>query len=531
MFSKYIKIDYIFIILLIALVIPYFYVSVNSPIIFGDEGYHAFNAKYLAEHGFEFPKYVPIWDTEIAHIVSAYPPMFMLSEAVMYLFFGEFGMKLLNPLFTLVTAVFIYKFFERLNKKYAGMISSLVYLVVPNVMTYGILAYTDSMMTMFIMIFIYYLYKSYETNSTRGAAVAGVSAGLALLTKALAVSVFPIAILMFLFSKKKNFKILATVLIISGLFLSFWLLRNYLTFQQFCYDPLPCHPVLDVDIPHDQNLKFAGRVPLAEQEASVWAVGLIWFSGFSYGIEVFILFVLGLVFLIFRRKDYGFADIFIAYLLVFILMFSASSTDMFKMIWNPTGSFIYIRAEDTSRYILASVPLVVMLAGLFLSEYFEKIKTLKYGKYVVLVIIVILAYLLFDAYSVKIGGLYNLKSANFPSSWFEACDWLKMNTPKDTLIYSVYSSQIAYTCDRPSTRTPTDNADIQLSENDTTYERLRIHGFRYVYVVMNQISNVPYEEAYYTGFVNYIDNSDKFKLVYDNTPKYGYSGVRIYEIL
>ena len=60
---------------------------------------------------------------------------------------------------------------------------------------------------------------------------------------------------------------------------------------------------------------------------------------------------------------------------------------------------------------------------------------------------------------------------------------------------------------------------------------MKLNKINYVFIIEGLISLQEYAENYPLRFVQYIENSNKFKLVYDNRNIYGQAGVRIYQVL
>ncbi|MBU5557664.1 MAG: glycosyltransferase family 39 protein, partial [Candidatus Aenigmarchaeota archaeon] len=130
----------------------YFSVALNA-ITFGDEPYHAYMSRYIAEKGIN-PKYRPLYDTDISHYVNSYP-MFSIFGAAAFML-GESFFKLLSPTAVLLSAMLLYMLFRRENNKIAGLLSAAFLLMTPIVMTYGVFSYTDALLMFFITGFLYF---------------------------------------------------------------------------------------------------------------------------------------------------------------------------------------------------------------------------------------------------------------------------------------------------------------------------------------------------------------------------------------
>jgi hypothetical protein len=136
-----------------------------------------------------------------------------------------------------------------------------------------------------------------------------------------------------------------------------------------------------------------------------------------------------------------------------------------------------------------------------------------------------------------VGGLINVKV--FSPSFFEACDWIKANTPEDARIATLWTHRAAYNCKRYIAGNP---ADIML--NDDPEEMVELSKkFEMTHIFIQKFSVDPQnrhlQEMYDLSFVQLLDaNPDKFDNVYENGPPLdqciqagGCDGNIVYEIL
>ena len=66
--------DYIAIAVIFLMFIMFLNVTMNSPIVFGDEGYYAYQAEYISENNI-IPLYEALRETDIFHPVLTRPPL------------------------------------------------------------------------------------------------------------------------------------------------------------------------------------------------------------------------------------------------------------------------------------------------------------------------------------------------------------------------------------------------------------------------------------------------------------------------
>jgi hypothetical protein len=209
---------------------------------------------------------------------------------------------------------------------------------------------------------------------------------------------------------------------------------------------------------------------------------------------------------------------FLAWLIIFIPIFYLSTTEIF----GATG-----RAEDTARYTLPMVVSFAAIAGIFVESMFDSLR--EYNKILGAVFIILISVALVLSVQPKLDTMKSVKG--FSEGFFNGCNWIQKNTPADSIIFSIYAHHTMYFCNRESISALPDDAEIQLTNNDTSYEHLKLHGFNYVYIQAFTISTENYREAISTSFLDYLNTSDKFEKVLDNTNVYGNGGVILYKIL
>lgn len=509
--------------LLIGFFIFYSAVSLISPIAFGDEGFYAAESRWIAENGI-YPIYEPMRETGILHEKIVIPPLYSIIQSFMWLIGGELGIKFLIPIFSILAAAMIYLFLKNFDKPKAGLAAAVVFLTTPSLITYGVLNYTDTLLCLFFICSAYFGYISFESKKMIYSILAGIFIGLTFLSKGSGFLIIAILILYFLLSMKfkeiKNWKIAATILLILGVMILPWMIRSLILYNGICYHPLllqGCDPVLDKDIPKLEGLEFAGRIQETGTEVSVWEIGLLNYYNFAFGWSVLILFIFGIASFLVKKPK---MSVFLAsWLLIFIPIFLLSSTSEF---FGSTG-----RAEDTARYTLPLVIPIAMIAGVFIEDLLESVK--KYSKIISIIFAILILFSLLFYAQQKLDTMRNVKE--FSPGFFEGCDWIRQNTPEDSILFSIYAHHTMYYCNRKSISFLPDNAEIQLTNNDTAYEHLKLHEFDYVFVQAFTLSDIAYREVITTSFLNYLETSDKFEKVYDNTDVYGNGGIRLYKLL
>lgn len=492
----------------------YYNVTLNYPLAFGDEGYYSSVARWISENKI-LPFYEPYWETDAYKQIFLHLPLFIITLIVPWFFLGEVGIKLLLPVFAILSSFMIYIFIKNFERKKSGLAAALIFLSTPALITYAVMAYTDSLLALFFLCSAYFGYLSFEKNKKIPAIISGVFAALAMLTKAtgLLTVVFIFAYFI-LFRKFKQWKLFGIFLISMILIFSPYLIRNILNYGSFCYSYLPnspgtCSPFVSKEIQTvSSGLDFAGRIQETGTEVTLYKMGIHNFANFAFGWTISILLIFGIVNVLLKKQNFG----------LFILLLFLAFTPLFLSA---------TRAEDVARYIVPMVVPIAIIAGLFVADCYSYLK--KYHIAIAVMFMVIFFVSVWFYGQEKINTMAQVKQ--FAPSFFEGCKWIKMSTPKNSTMLSLHAHPTAYNCDRAVQWELPDKGLILLTNNDTSYEHLKLHGIDYVYVQYFSLSAVAYGQTYPLAFVQYMESSDKFKKVFDNSNVYGRSGVAVYQVL
>ncbi|MFZ3077895.1 MAG: glycosyltransferase family 39 protein [Candidatus Aenigmatarchaeota archaeon] len=528
---KYASTD-IAVLLLVAVAGIFFYsVALSNPIVFGDENNYAVNGKWI-EQNLMIPQYQPYFQTEVMHNLFGVKPLYYMFAAFSRIA-GEFGNKMLLPIFSILTSLLIYVFLKKNGLPKAGMVAAFAFLMIPGLVTYGVLNYVETSLALFFAAAAIFGFQAFAHKSMKNAVLAGIFSGFALLTDTTGIFIVPIFILYFILLNAGrivrhrkidrgavlgSLKMLLIILAISAAVLSPWLARNLALYNGFCYAPLPgdCSPKYDVTLASYTG--EGGNLGASAQSgtgASVVKMGFPAYFSFAFGWAVAILMFFGLASLAMRKDKLSlFVGVWFFIFLVVMLQ----------------QSFFGGRAEDTPRYTLFGFASLAVLVGIFANDGFEFLKKFR-GKIGMVIGII---FVLFVLYSLSFYGFDKLNTMNgvkgFSAGFFDACGWVDRITPKDSYVFATYAQHVAYHCNRNSTVNLPDQGFIQLTNNDSAYEHLKLHGFNYVFVPRFTVSIVPYGESISLKMLNYLDSSDKFKKVYDNSDRYQ-DYVLVYQVL
>ncbi len=500
--------------MLIVLVIGYFYwqVALSTPIVFGDEGYYAGTARWIAKNGI-YPQYMPMDGSPVTHFTLLSKPFFITLESFAFLLGGELLVKLMLPLFSMLSALFLYVFMKKLGDSKAGLFAMLAFLLTPSLVTYGVLSYVDTLFVLLVIGALYFGHLSFKENDKLYTVLAGIFIGFATLTKNSGAVLGVFFILYSLYAHRlKNFRQLFVMFLVVGLLMSPLIIRNLAYFGDLCFifaDKPACLPVEDVKIDNPDNLQFAGRTEQTSTEAGLIRFGLLNYIMFAYGLPVFAVFVFGLTFFLVERNEFH-KYILISFIAFLLLV-----------------EFSLFRAEDTARYMLPLLVPMAIAGGSFLSALYDRVGSK--SRIIALCLIAVVVFALWVPGKQKIDTMFSVKS--FVSGVFDGCDWIKKNTPEDAALLATYTRQVGYSCERRAGAGPGGEV-IFLSNNEASYEAIKKDGFDYVFVIVGLITDTAYAENYPRGFVAYLDeDTAHFEKAYDNTAKYGQAGVIIYKVL
>jgi len=508
-------------------------VAMNTPINFGDEGYHTRMAQYIAEN-VEYPVWTPFeklgtWENGRSESLGfARPPLWNILEAsFLYLFgFNEVIIRFLTPFIVFLTGISVFILAKRIFNEKVAFIAAVISVTVPSMATYSVLFYTDVLATFYMAMFFLLFILALKENRKKYWLLSGVFGALALLTKIPALAVYAFVAIAFFYQLLKERKFLELfnkylpLVVIMVVVISGWLVRNYYYYKNpVCY-PIPFVKIFSMkgcalNLFQDKY-KFQGQTEQTGTEQNVFRVGLMSYFSFAYGNLwlVTLTFFCGLVILLIKRDLTSYMLLISLALLLFIFYLS-------------TG-----RAEDTARYTLGWVPIVALICAVWLDEAYEFIK--KYQKYVALVIFIFVLVLSYMNLNEKLTVMNQVKQ--FSPLFFEACDWIEKNTPKDSLLMTVWAHRAVYNCQRNAAP---NLPDISLSKDlNYTLAYAKQHGVTHLFIQKFSLSTQPLEERYTVEFVQFLENNpDNFKKIFENGPSLqeclqqgGCDGNIVYEI-
>ena len=486
-------------------------VTLNSPIAFGDEGFHSRIAQWIAKNK-EYPVHlVGIEGTETRAKGYARPPLWNLLEASLFLVFGfnELIIKIFTPFLAFLTGISTYLLVRKLFNSRVGINSSIIAVTIPSFVTYSVLFYTDILFVFYSNLFflIFLLYK--KENSKKYLILSAIFASLAALTKAPGYAYYLFFLLAFLYDALKERGLIKALRIYLPLLLILFLIPSGLYLRNSYYYSNPTCYSLPLLQPFpmekcsinmlEEKYHFSGRTEQTGTEQSVYRLGIVSYLDFAYGSLIFVVlsFVFGFV-ILYKKKNELFP-----YLSLFFLIFLA----IFYISTN--------RAEDTARYTLAWVPSIALVSALFFDEIYKFLNSCH--KYLGLLIFILVILLSFSNQKSKLDTMALVKQ--FSPSFFEACDWVKKNLPENATLMTIWAHRAIYNCQRNSLG---NIADIALSKDlNHTLEVAKKLGITHLFIQKFSIDlrNRHLAEKYDREFVEFLEaHPEHFEKIYENGP-------------
>ncbi|MBS3052170.1 MAG: glycosyltransferase family 39 protein [Candidatus Aenigmarchaeota archaeon] len=507
-----------------------FKVMTSRGLAFGDEGYHSILAKYMGDNK-EYPVWNPILGSEDSKNGFFDNPFWHLLLGGFFSVFGfhEFIIKVLPPFIgVILVGLSTYILGKRIFNKEIGVIACIIAISVPSMVTYSLLAYKDTTFVLYFSLASMCLILGLISEKSKYFILGGVFSGLSFLTKTPAYVAIPLLLgSMFLFRLKEKKKteivlkeflpVFLIFIIISGSFV----LRNFVHYKTICAPlPLISDSTCYKKSSYEEKNKYEGRTEEVGVEGSAFRMGIMNYFSFSYGYLIFVplSFILGL-FLLFSRKSKQ--DI--------LLLISVAS-------FLPVAYFAFPgRAEDTSRFLLPLVPLIALISA----NYWEKIYVFVKNHYKHLALVIFITVLVFGYYNYidKLKTMERVKE--FSPAFFEACQWIRENTPKNSRLgVVIWAGATAYNCQR---EVGGGGGDVTLSQNLTlALSVLKMQGSTHVFIQKFSIgwNDEKLTERYPISFVDFLEkNPEHFKKIYENGPdlsqcklRGGCDGTILYEI-
>lgn len=217
----------IFLILFFGIIVRFILAFIATPS--GDACWHSNIARFIAVN-----HEIPLFES-LGRDVFARPPLFHFIGAFFYSLFSvmgsniaEIGLKLVSPIFGSLSLWVSYLVAKRLFNKRIAFLSLFFLAIIPLHLLYSTIAYTDMVLSFFVVLSIYFALENKFVLSV-------ISAGFAMLSKVSA-PVLLFIIIFILFNKyKSSIKVFlkkTTIFILISIFIAApWYIRNWISLQ------------------------------------------------------------------------------------------------------------------------------------------------------------------------------------------------------------------------------------------------------------------------------------------------------------
>ncbi|MEM5801765.1 MAG: glycosyltransferase family 39 protein [Candidatus Aenigmatarchaeota archaeon] len=498
---------------LITLVIlfVFFYFNLQAtfpnPIVFGDEAFHVTLSEWMASHE-EYPKYVPFEGTALIREGFYRPPLWNLLLASFYYIFGisDIIPKILTPLITFFLGIAVFVFIKRLYDENAALIASLLVVAFPSVITYTIFFYYAALLLLFstlsLLSFLIYI----KEENKKFLILFALFASLALLTNQVALSLYALFIIHsgLKFLKEKNLNLIKKLfpsLIILILIPFGFIIRNLGLYGTPICTTIPYFHLFNTTDcrldKFDEKYQFTGQAIPVGTEQTVFSFGLLDYINFAYGNPWLIALPFSIGFILMYLKRAKEFLIFLIFLILLIAIFPRVSQ----------------RAEDTARYTLIWSPLFAIVASLFYSEFYKKIKT--FNKYLPILVTILILYFIFIGIMERTAVLSQIKFAW--KDFVESCKKIDKILPKDATIYTIWGHNAAHSCKR---NIASNIPDVLLSYDvNYTLKVLKENKIDYLFIQKSSIDfeNRGYADNYPIKFIEMLENNkNNFAIIYED---------------
>lgn len=470
---------------------------------FGDETYYILAARAYIANNFIPATHIPnLYDTPLGGEPLAKPPLSYYIPALFlliddFLSANLFVYKMFPPLFAVLTLLLVYRFAEKISYEVA-LLSIVMVASVPLITHFTIITYFD---VPYMFFYTLAVIKIYEALRGGDAKIAGVCLGLAFLCKESALFLVPaLAVYLILkndFSISKllgsgELRTAAAICVIGLLMIAPWWARNYIVYGNPVY---PFYPNV-FGWKYLDELSYKVRMEIAAEPLTkvinYWRLegylGWFLFAGL-FGVSYALV-----------KKDYYFLSIL-----------SVGSLPI-----------VLIGARDI-RYIMFLLPTAAFVSSKYI---YECLKSVRYGT--LLFYLLTVAFAAYTANMMLHEGPRINDLRHFPPGTLKAYEWIKHNTPEDSVVLDLFTPNMVYVTGRkgvfPHTCCCGDLWEFWKLPEDEMMRVLRNHNISYI-VTENYFYLIPKELRWLAGWTHipeefiYLTNvSNHFKLVY-NTPE------------
>ncbi|MFP4634101.1 MAG: glycosyltransferase family 39 protein [Candidatus Aenigmatarchaeota archaeon] len=487
-------------------------ITTQEELVFGDEGYYASLSQGFAEN-LDIRYRTVFGETDLkGEVPNTNEPMTFLMLSSFYLMLGELGMKILIPIVSIVSALLLFLLTKKIHSTRAGVIAATFYLATPAIVTHTVFVYTEHIALMFLIGSFYFLYTYLQEENFHHLVFTGILFSFSVLTEPttiLAPLIFAIVLFLYKISYKSWLKEFGTIVIIALIMMAPWMAHNYRVGSDLGFQTGRVLDPLGIDFGEETNYEDqlpdvdTGGVKDPTETGGGTAnplhkFGILNYAEFAYTLPIFFLAILGFCYYFLESKKKYIMPILWTVFFFSVVYFFLSGQ----------------RVEGLSRNTLFVAAPLAMVAGLASDKIYDYLTSFEStGKMLgIIFILVLVGWSLFTV-STKAESLRPQKQ--YSQSFFEACDWVKENTPEDSVLHYIYGHRSKYHCQRESVKNKHIGIeDAVTSPGNHTYEIYKTVGVDYVMLQSSLISREPRKTTYSADFVQHIMLDPHYEQVY-----------------
>ncbi|MFH0889572.1 MAG: hypothetical protein V1836_00320, partial [Candidatus Aenigmatarchaeota archaeon] len=230
---------------------------------------------------------------------------------------------------------------------------------------------------------------------------------------------------------------------------------------------------------------------------------------FGYTVTLFLLFIAGLFFGL-LNKNQDLRSMAVTGLFVFGVLVLQT---------------INARTEDSVRAAMIGVIPLVSLGGVYFSELIrsllEKRQSKLANQVMAVIAAVLIVFLAFYGFSISMQKVSDMKSVKqFSPDYIEACKWMNDNIPKGSYTINLWGTPCQFYAPKINSvwTDLRELPDILFSNSDAkVVPLLQRNNISYIVAAKFSISSENVVTSTPLSFVQYLQNSTKFSLAYENT--------------
>ncbi len=332
--------------------------------------------------------------------------------------------KIISVIFGILTILVVYLIGKKTDIWY-GIFSSSLLLSIPLFTHFMFLAYVDVPIAFFSALITYLILKS---NNLKEAILLGILLGISYHTKTIGLFLIFMTFIFSLVSykrSKKRMKLYLVSVSIALLLIGPIIVKNIIYYNYPFFEGLNYffkNPTMTTE--HLMNMWGTNEIPSGINTKLSPNILSINFYFNTFGLPLFFFMIFGFSLFCCDRK-LSFLSFLLSFIVIFLLLFNLTYIGNVRIVEN--------------RYLFVIFPQMSLLGGFFLWKLKEK------NNYFLLLIILLITFSVYISITVAQG---TINSQRYPEDYIKALEWIKNNTPKDSVIFTPYGGSVKYFAER-----------------------------------------------------------------------------------